>query len=45
MTKKELYTAPQVEILEMKYAERVCQATSGEVPDLIVDDYFPDWIF
>ena len=39
MTKKELYTAPQVEILEMHYAERVCQAVSGEgIPDY---DYNP----
>lgn len=35
MTKKELYTAPQVEILEMHYAERVCQAVSGNG----LDDY------
>ena len=36
---KERYAAPQVEILEMHYAERVCQAISGEgIPDY---DYNP----
>ena len=37
MSKKELYTPPQVDVLEMNYADPVCQATSG-TPDY---DYNP----
>ena len=33
MQKKELYLSPQVEVLKLTYAEPVCQATSGEVPN------------
>lgn len=36
--KKQTYTPPKTEILELNYAEPVCQATSGEVPDY---DYNP----
>lgn len=38
MKKKELYESPQTDVLELNYAEPVCQATSGEVPDY---DYNP----
>ena len=45
MTKKDLYTSPQVELLEMDYAEPVCQAASetGTLPDFTLDDYTPTW--
>ncbi|MBP3203297.1 MAG: hypothetical protein J6M31_06830 [Bacteroidales bacterium] len=43
MTKKELYCSPQTDILELRYAEPVCQAVSGNVPDFTVDDYDPVW--
>lgn len=32
----------------MKYAERVCQATStteGAIPDVVVDPFDPGWVF
>ena len=38
MKTKDLYTPPQVEILELNYADPVCQATSGNVPNY---DYDP----
>lgn len=38
MKKKELYSRPSSELLELNYAEPVCQATSGGVPDY---DYNP----
>ena len=40
MIKKDLYTPPQVELLEMDYADPVCQATSGTagVPNYEVID-------
>lgn len=43
MTKKD-YLEPTVEVVEMGYRDPVCQATSGDVPNYIVDDYIPDWI-
>lgn len=43
MKKKELYASPQTEVLELSYAEPVCQAASGEVPDYVIDDYTPVW--
>ena len=34
MTRKDLYTPPQADVLEMDYADPVCQAVSGsEIPD------------
>ena len=36
--KKQTYTPPKTAILELNYAERVCLATSGSVPDY---DYNP----
>lgn len=40
MKTKDLYTPPQVEILELNYADPVCQATSatGGIPNY---DYDP----
>ena len=40
MIKKDLYTPPQADVLEMDYADPVCQAVSGDtLPDfdLITD--------
>ena len=31
--RKQMYTPPKTEILELNYAEPVCQATSGSVPN------------
>lgn len=31
--KKQDYCPPQITVLELGYAEPVCQATSGSVPD------------
>ena len=45
MKKKELYASPQTEVLELSYAEPVCQATSGEVPDYDPDPLDPSIIF
>ena len=43
MTKKDLYTSPQVDILELDYADPVCQATSG-VPDYgFLDGSLIEW--
>ncbi len=36
--KKQTYAPPKTLILELNYAEPVCQATSGSVPDY---DYNP----
>ena len=34
MKKKELYASPQTDVLELSYAEPVCQAASpGDIPD------------
>ena len=41
--KKQTYTPPKTLILELNYAEPVCQATSGSVPDYTPDPYTPDW--
>lgn len=45
MTKKELYSSPQSEVLELNYAEPVCQATSTNagVTDYTMDSYVPGW--
>lgn len=43
MKTKELYLSPGVEVLELTYAEPVCQALSGGVPDYQMDDYDPVW--
>ncbi len=45
MKKKELYASPQTEVLELSYAEPVCQATSTNagVPDIVMDGYLPGW--
>lgn len=43
MSQKELYLSPQAEILDLSYADPVCQATSGSVPDYTMDTYIPDW--
>lgn len=43
MTKKD-YLAPEIEVIEMGYRDPVCQATSGEIPSVVIDDYIPDWI-
>ncbi len=43
MTKKELYSSPQSEVLELNYAEPVCLALSGGVPDYEMDGYVPGW--
>ncbi len=41
--KKQTYTPPRADALELNYAEPVCQATSGQVPDFTVDPYTPVW--
>lgn len=43
--KKQTYTPPKTAILELNYAEPVCQATSGSVPDYTVDPYTPVWSY
>jgi hypothetical protein len=45
MTKKQLYTAPQTEVFELSYAEPVCQATSGEIPDYDLNPLDPADLF
>ncbi len=41
--KKQTYTPPKTAILELNYAEPVCQATSGSTPDYGV--ITPDIVF
>ena len=41
--KKQTYTPPKTAILELNYAEPVCQALSGGVPDYEMDKYDPVW--
>lgn len=43
--KKQTYTAPKTDILELNYAEPVCQATSGSVPDYDYDPLIPGDLF
>lgn len=43
MAKKDLYLSPQAEVLDLSYADPVCQAASGGVPDYTVDPYTPIW--
>lgn len=44
--KKQTYTPPKTEILELNYAEPVCQATSGNtVPDYNHNPLDPDVLF
>ncbi len=46
MKKKELYASPQTEVLELSYAEPVCQAaspTNSGVQDYQKDSYTPVW--
>lgn len=38
MAKKDLYLSPQAEVLDLSYADPVCQATSGTLPEY---DYNP----
>lgn len=45
MKKKDLYTSPQAEVLEMSYADPVCQALSNGVPDYDYDPLDPDYLF
>lgn len=44
MDMKITYSSPQARVLEMDYADPVCQATSGNVPDYGVDPYDPVWV-
>ena len=32
MIKKEVYLSPQAEVLDLSYADPVCQAMSGDIP-------------
>ena len=41
MIKKDLYTPPQVELLEMDYADPVCQAASQSTDSLPDYDFIP----
>ena len=43
--KKQTYTPPKTEILELNYAEPVCQATSGQVPDYEYNPLDPGTLF
>ncbi len=43
--KKQTYTPPKTEILELNYAEPVCQATSGQVPNYDYDPLNPGDLF
>ena len=45
MIKKEVYLSPQAEVLDLSYADPVCQAVSGGIPDYQQDTYIPDWVF
>lgn len=45
MIKKEVYLSPQAEVLDLSYADPVCQAMSGEVPDYNYDPLDPDDLF
>jgi hypothetical protein len=45
MTKKNVYLPPQADVLFLSYAEPVCQAVSGGIPDYQQDTYTPDWVF
>ena len=41
--KLKTYETPEVEILWVNTEVNFC--TSGDIPDMIIDDYTPDWIF
>lgn len=43
--KKQTYTPPKTAILELNYAEPVCQATSGSVPNYDYDPLDPGSLF
>lgn len=50
MSKKALYQSPRAEIIDLSYAEPVCQAIStmalllgGTLPTYTVDSYTPEW--
>lgn len=43
--KKQTYTPPKTEILELNYAEPVCQAASGQVPDYEYNPLNPGDLF
>lgn len=41
--KLKTYETPEVELIKITTEVNFC--TSGDVPDMIIDDYIPDWIF
>ena len=43
--KKQTYTPPKTAILELNYADPVCQPTSGSVPDYNRDPLDPGDLF
>jgi len=43
--KKQTYTPPKTAILELNYAEPVCQPTSGNVPNYDRDPLDPGSLF
>lgn len=45
MIKKEVYLSPQAEVLDLSYADPVCQAASRDVPDYNYDPLDPDDLF
>ncbi len=45
MKKKQNYCPPQITILELGYAEPVCQATSGSVPNYDYEPLDPGSLF
>lgn len=44
MNQKTVYLPPQADVLDLSYADPVCQVVSAEVLDFFVDDYTPDWV-
>ncbi len=42
---RQTYTAPKTDILELNYAEPVCQPASGEVPDYDPNPLDPGALF
>jgi len=45
MTKKQDYCPPQITVLELGYAEPVCQPTSGGAPDYDRNTLDPEYLF
>jgi len=43
--KKQTYTPPKTDILELNYADPVCQAASGQVPDYEYNPLNPGSLF